>query len=145
MLSINIKRSVGALAVTAGLLAAGAPASHAFSWNISQPGEGGVKAPVSPHGSDGRQPVSLVYDLETVLISGFSSGATHPGSSAKVLENTMISGAKATTAKGSGAKVQVQDVHFSTKAKGAKGKRGKGKGGNGKPTHTYDIQSNNHV
>ena len=114
MLSINIKRSVGALAVTAGLLAAGAPASHA-------------------------------YDLETVMISGFSSSATHAGSSANVLENTMISDAKATTAKGSSAKVQFQDVHFSTKTKGGKGKRGKGKGGNGKPTYTYDIQSSNHV
>ena len=139
MLSINIKRSVAALAVTAGLLAAGAPASHAFSWSATQTGSHTVKAPVSPHGSDGRQPVS-VYDLETVLISGFSSGATHPGSSANVLENTMISGAKATTAKGSGAKVQMQDVHFSTKTKPGKGKRGKGK-----PTHTYNIQSSNHA
>ena len=137
MLSINIKRSVGALALTAGLLAAGAPASHAWSWNISQTGS--VMAPVSPHGSDGRQPVS-VYDLETVLISGYSSGATHPGSSANVLENTMISGAKAKTAKGSSAKVQFQDVHFSTKTKGAKGKRGRGKS-----TYTYDVQSSNHA
>ena len=57
MLSINIKRSVGALAVTAGLLAAGAPASHAFSWSVTK--RASVKAPVSPHGSDGRQPVSV--------------------------------------------------------------------------------------
>ena len=139
MLSINIKRSVAALAVTAGLLAASAPASHAFSWSETQTGSHTVKAPVSPHGSEGRPPVS-VYDLETVLISGFSSGATHPGSSAKVLENAMISSVKAKTAKGSGAKVQMQDVHFSTKTKPGKGKRGKGK-----PTHTSNIQSSNHA
>ena len=53
------------------------------------------------------------------MISGSFSGAAHPGSSAKV---------------------QIQDVHFSTKAKGAKGKHGKGK-----PTHTYDVQSSNHA
>ena len=109
MLSINLKRSVGALAVTAGFLAAGAPASHA-------------------------------YNLETVMISGSFSGAAQPGSTAFVLENAMISNLKAKTTNGSGAKVQVQDVHFSTKAKGAKGKHGKGK-----PTHTYDVQSSNHA
>ena len=74
------------------------------------------------------------------MISGFSSGATHPGSNAYVLENAIISNVKAKTAKGSSAKVQFQDVHFSTKTKGAKGKRGKGK-----PAHTYDVQSSNHV
>ena len=118
MLSINIKRSVGALAVTAGLLAAGAPASHADSSDVSNTGSAGVMAPVSPHGSGAEPRSYLVIELNDL----------------------MISGVKAKTAQGSGAKVQVQDVHFSTKTKGAKGKRGKGK-----PTHTYDVQSSNHA
>ena len=50
MLSINIKRSVAALALTAGLLTAGAPACHAFSWERqSKPCAYTVMAPVSPH------------------------------------------------------------------------------------------------
>jgi hypothetical protein len=43
MLTIDIKRSVAALAVTAGLLAAAAPASH----GATQTGPAGVKAPVT--------------------------------------------------------------------------------------------------
>jgi len=45
MFTTNVKRSAAALAATAGLLAAAAPASHADSWGISQVGT--VKAPVS--------------------------------------------------------------------------------------------------
>ena len=46
MFTINIKRSAAALAVTAGLFAAAAPASHAFSWSENQTGSHTVKAPV---------------------------------------------------------------------------------------------------
>ncbi len=37
MYTINIKRSVAALAITAGLLTAAAPPSHAYSWGVSNP------------------------------------------------------------------------------------------------------------
>jgi hypothetical protein len=47
MFTINFKRSVAALAVTAGLLAAAAPASHAHSSGVSQTGTASVKAPGS--------------------------------------------------------------------------------------------------
>jgi hypothetical protein len=45
MLSTNIKRSAAALATTAGLLAATAPAGHADSWGIDHVDT--VKAPTS--------------------------------------------------------------------------------------------------
>ena len=101
MYTISIKRSVAALAITAGLLTATAPAGHASVRDISNPRATGM----------------LVYDLETVMISGVHSGTTLPDSSAKV---------------------STQDGHASKKAKRGKGKRGKGK-----PKHTYDIQSSN--
>ena len=64
-----------------------------------------------------QPPSGLKVTMEDILITSVRSGATH-----------------------SSAKVSTQDGHASKKAKRRKGKRGKGK-----PKHTYDIQSSNHV
>ena len=62
MFTINIKRSAAALAATAGLFAAAAPASHAYSWGATQTGTHGVKAPEV-------KTSQVFYDL---LISSYS-------------------------------------------------------------------------
>ena len=59
MFSTTIKRSVGALAVTAGLLAAAAPASHAWSFGASQADTGHVKAPGSSFSWGMSNPTSV--------------------------------------------------------------------------------------
>jgi len=64
MFTTNIKRSAAALAVTAGLLAAAAPASHAFSFGEHQTGSHSVKAPAVQTSQGFR-----FYD---VLISSYS-------------------------------------------------------------------------
>ena len=89
MFSTTIRRSVGALAVTAGLLAAAAPASH----GATQP------------------PSGAQVTMSDYIVSSFSWGMSDPGTTrvkaSTVLENAMISGydVKAKTANGSSLKV----------------------------------------
>jgi hypothetical protein len=79
MLTTNIKRSAAALAATAGLLAAAAPASHADSWGISQVGT--VKAPVTSDSYTWGQgwPTyrsGLKADSNEVAVEGLKAGAS---------------------------------------------------------------------
>ena len=81
MFTPSIKRSAAALAATAGLLAAAAPASHAESWGISQAGT--VKAPVSSDSYTWGQgwPTyrsGLKSDSNEVAVEGLTTWPTHP-------------------------------------------------------------------
>ena len=82
MFTTNIKRSAAALAATAGLLAAAAPASHADSRGISQVGT--VKAPVSSDSYTWGQgwPTyrsGLKTDSNEVAVEGLTTWPTYPG------------------------------------------------------------------
>ena len=89
MFSTTIRRSAGALAVTAGLLAAAAPASH----GATQP------------------PSRAQVTMTDYIVSSFSWGMSDPGTTrvkaSTVLEDAMISGydVKAKTANGSSLKL----------------------------------------
>ncbi len=79
MFTTDIKRSAAALAATAGLLAAAAPASHADSWGISQVGT--VKAPVSSDSWGATWPTypsGLKADSNEVAVEGITTWPTYP-------------------------------------------------------------------
>jgi len=78
MFTTNVKRSAAALAATAGLLAAAAPASHAYSWGVTQVD---VKAPVSSDSYSWGQgwPTyrsGLKSDSNEVAVEGLKAGAS---------------------------------------------------------------------
>ena len=84
MFTTNVKRSAAALAATAGLLAAAAPASHADSWGISQVGT--VKAPVTSYSYSWGQgwPTyrsGLKSDSNEVAVEGITTWPTYPSGS----------------------------------------------------------------
>ncbi len=98
MFTTNVKRSAAALAATAGLLAAAAPASHADSWGISQVGT--VKAPVSSDSYSWGQgwPTyrsGLKSDSNEVAVEGLTTWPTYPSGLKADSNEVAVEGLKA--------------------------------------------------
>ena len=97
MFTTNVKRSAAALAATAGLLAAAAPASHAYSWGTSQVP---VKAPVSSDSYSWGQgwPTyrsGLKSDSNEVAVEGLTTWPTYPSGLKADSNEVAVEGLKA--------------------------------------------------
>ena len=98
MFTTNVKRSAAALAATAGLLAAAAPASHADSWGIGQVGT--VKARVASDSYSWGQgwPTyrsGLKSDSNEVAVEGITTWPTYPSGLKADSNEVAVEGIKA--------------------------------------------------